>query len=88
VRGDRYVLRAYSPPVTIGGGVVLDPDPPRTATRTVAALESLPALAFDSARDRTRADREAVCAMVRRPGAAGLPIAALTSARRHRSSRA
>ena len=35
-RGDRYVVRAYSPPVTIGGGVVLDPHPPRGATRSAA----------------------------------------------------
>ncbi len=27
--GDRFVLRSYSPVSTIGGGVVLDPDPPR-----------------------------------------------------------
>jgi selenocysteine-specific elongation factor len=29
--GDRFVLRSYSPVVTIGGGVVLDPFPPRRA---------------------------------------------------------
>ncbi len=29
--GDRFVLRSYSPVVTIGGGVVLDPLPPRRA---------------------------------------------------------
>jgi selenocysteine-specific elongation factor len=33
-RGDRFILRAYSPPVTIGGGAVLDPHPPRGAIRT------------------------------------------------------
>jgi selenocysteine-specific elongation factor len=27
--GDRYVLRRYSPAVTIGGGAILDPNPPR-----------------------------------------------------------
>ena len=26
-RGDRFIIRAYSPPVTIGGGIVLDPAP-------------------------------------------------------------
>ena len=26
--GDRFVLRSYSPVTTIGGGIVLDPDPP------------------------------------------------------------
>ena len=37
-RGDRFIVRAYSPPVTIGGGVVLDPHPPRSAIRNMAAL--------------------------------------------------
>jgi selenocysteine-specific elongation factor len=35
-RGDRFILRAYSPPVTIAGGSVLDPAPPRTGVRTAA----------------------------------------------------
>jgi selenocysteine-specific elongation factor len=38
-RGDRYILRAYSPPLTIGGGEILDPAPPAGAIRTSAALE-------------------------------------------------
>jgi selenocysteine-specific elongation factor len=33
-RGDRFILRAYSPPVTMAGGEVLDPHPPRTGART------------------------------------------------------
>jgi selenocysteine-specific elongation factor len=36
-RGDRFILRAYSPPVTIGGGAVLDPMPARGGIRTPAA---------------------------------------------------
>jgi selenocysteine-specific elongation factor len=36
-RGDRFILRAYSPPITIAGGLVLDPQPPRGGTRTAAA---------------------------------------------------
>jgi selenocysteine-specific elongation factor len=35
-RGDRFILRAYSPPVTIAGGVVLDPAPARGPIRTVS----------------------------------------------------
>src|SRR5262249_45820189 len=31
---DRFVLRQYSPAFTIGGGVVLDPSPARSPTRT------------------------------------------------------
>ena len=37
-RGDRFILRAYSPTVTIGGGVVLDPQPPRSAIRNPAGI--------------------------------------------------
>ncbi len=33
-RGDRFILRAYSPLATIGGGVVLDPRPPRVSIRS------------------------------------------------------
>ena len=33
-RGDRFIIRAYSPPITIGGGVVLDPAPTRPGVRT------------------------------------------------------
>ena len=34
--GDRFVLRSYSPPRTIGGGRVLDPLPPRRSRATTA----------------------------------------------------
>ncbi len=40
-RGDRFVVRAYSPPITIGGGVVLDPDPLRGRLRSVAGARRL-----------------------------------------------
>ena len=40
-RGDRFILRSYSPLATIGGGVVLDPDPPRTGSRTRAGVGAL-----------------------------------------------
>jgi len=38
-RGDRVVLRACSPPVTIGGALVLDPEPPPGRLRRAAAIE-------------------------------------------------
>jgi selenocysteine-specific elongation factor len=44
-RGDRFILRAYSPPVTIGGGVVLDPMPPAAGLRRAATLARFQALA-------------------------------------------
>lgn len=40
-RGDRFVLRAYSPPVTIAGGVILDPFPPRGRLRSAVGLARL-----------------------------------------------
>ena len=40
-RGDRFILRAYSPLATIGGGVVLDPQPPRVSIRSATGGERL-----------------------------------------------
>jgi selenocysteine-specific elongation factor len=79
-RGDRYIVRAYSPPITIAGGLILDPAPPRGAVRTQAALDRIRRLDFDpAAGDRTAADMRAVVAMLADAGAMGLSIAALTS---------
>jgi selenocysteine-specific elongation factor len=79
-RGDRYILRAYSPPVTIAGGLILDPHPPRTAIRTAAALARCRRLAFDPAStDRADAEQRAVAAMVDDVGPAGLSLGAMTS---------
>lgn len=41
--GDSYILRAFSPQVTIGGGVTLDPFPPRRRRRNDEALQLLAA---------------------------------------------
>ena len=67
-RGDRYILRAYSPPVTIAGGVILDPAPPRTAIRTPAALERM-----------RRLEHDPVGAMIAERGSLGLPTRALVT---------
>ena len=40
-RGDRFILRAYSPPMTIAGGRILDPNPPRVGIRTEAGRSRL-----------------------------------------------
>ncbi len=37
-RRDRFVLRAYAPSVTIGGGIVLDPEPPASGVRRDRSL--------------------------------------------------
>jgi selenocysteine-specific elongation factor len=41
VPGDRFIIRQFSPVTTIGGGAVLDNDPPRPRGGDLAALESL-----------------------------------------------
>jgi selenocysteine-specific elongation factor len=79
-RGDRYILRAYSPPVTIAGGLILDPRPPRSAIRSRAALERAQALLFDPAvDDRAAAEQRAAAVMIVDAGQAALPLAALVS---------
>ena len=69
-RGDRFVLRAYSPAVTIGGGQVLDPDPPRVGVRTAAAAARFDALAVTGA----GADDLAIIRMIEDTGGSGLPV--------------
>ena len=70
-RGDRFIVRAYSPSVTIGGGRVLDPQPPREAIRTEAGRARLTSL------DDT-IDRAVITYVTERRGA-GLPRTALAS---------
>ncbi len=41
--GDSYIMRAFSPQVTVGGGVTLDPFPPRRRRRNDEALQLLEA---------------------------------------------
>ncbi|MBI1874364.1 MAG: selenocysteine-specific translation elongation factor [Acidobacteria bacterium] len=45
-RGDRFILRAYSPPVTIAGGQILDPTPPRSGLRTAGGRTRFERLRF------------------------------------------
>jgi selenocysteine-specific elongation factor len=79
-RGDRYILRAYSPPVTIAGGLILDPHPPRTAIRNPAALARCRRLDFDPASDDpVDVEQRGAVVMIEDAGPAGLPLAALTS---------
>jgi selenocysteine-specific elongation factor len=79
-RGDRYILRAYSPPITIAGGVILDPKPPRTAIRTAAALERCRRLDIDpGAGDRAEAELTAAAVMIEDAGDTGLPVPSLVT---------
>jgi selenocysteine-specific elongation factor len=42
--GDNFIVRSYSPQITVGGGAVIDPAPPRRRRRSAQALELLHAL--------------------------------------------
>ncbi|HVG83833.1 MAG TPA: selenocysteine-specific translation elongation factor [Vicinamibacterales bacterium] len=66
-RGDRVVLRSYSPPVTIGAAIVLDPAPAARGIRSQAGLGRL--------RELQQADASgAFAAMVRDRGLRGVPF--------------
>jgi selenocysteine-specific elongation factor len=69
-RGDRFIIRAYSPSITIGGGVVLDPHPPSTAIRTDAGWRRLHRL--DGGAAGAEAGDTAVAGFLEERGAAGL----------------
>jgi selenocysteine-specific elongation factor len=73
-RGDRFIIRSYSPLDTIGGGVVLDPHPGGAGVRTAAGRRRFAAL------DPDNSDRDAaLVAFVEGRGEAGLERRALTS---------
>ncbi|APG29050.1 selenocysteine-specific translation elongation factor [Syntrophotalea acetylenivorans] len=42
--GDNFIVRSYSPQITVGGGTVIDPAPPRRRRRSAQALELLHSL--------------------------------------------
>ena len=71
VRGDRFILRAYSPLTTIAGGVVLDPLPPRRGVRTPAGAARFAQLA------EGEPPSAVVMAMIDEADLAGLPIVQL-----------
>ena len=72
-RGDRFVMRAYSPPLTIAGGTVLDPRPPRGRLRSASGRARCQRLA---ATDDTAA---AVRVMVEESGGEGISRTDVTS---------
>ena len=71
-RGDRFVLRAYSPSVTIAGGRVLDPSPPRGRLRSHRGLVRLRRLNAPTGLP------ECVVVMVEETAGRGLPRAVLS----------
>ena len=78
-RGDRVIIRAYSPPDTIGGGVVLDPHPPRGGIRTEGARARFRELDPATAPDPDSAAERALLLMASEAAGAGVPVAALSS---------
>jgi selenocysteine-specific elongation factor len=80
-RGDRYILRAYSPAITIAGGHILDPKPPRTGIRAAGTTERCRRLDFapEAEAARTAADLRAAAVMIEDAGRAGLSTAALVT---------
>lgn len=74
-RRDRVILRSYSPLMTIGGGVVLDPLPPRPGVRTARGVARMAALAMIP---DVAADREAALdVFVSSAGPAGVSVPSL-----------
>ena len=78
-RGDRFILRAYSPPLTIAGGRVLDPQPPRVGIRTAAARLRLERLLDGMLVGDASAEDQALGVLVGERGLSGLPLPALVS---------
>lgn len=69
VRGDRFILRAYSPLATIAGGTVLDPLPPRRGARTPAGTARFAKLSEADPHAAT-----AVMVMIEEAELSGLPV--------------
>jgi selenocysteine-specific elongation factor len=69
---DRFVVRSYSPIVTIGGGTILDVDPPRVRRKGGALLRRLDVLEHGTPED-------VVAEHVRQRGTAGARLAALSA---------
>jgi selenocysteine-specific elongation factor len=58
--GDRYVIRSYSPAVTIGGGSILDPNPPKARRARAKMIEHLRIL--EQGRPTDRVERHLLAA--------------------------
>ena len=58
--GDRYVIRSYSPALTIGGGSILDPNPPKARRARAKMIEHLRIL--EQGRPTDRVERHLLAA--------------------------
>jgi selenocysteine-specific elongation factor len=77
-RGDRFVLRSYSPAVTIAGGQVLDPSPPSGGVRLAPTLDRFARLLAPLRGEPGALERDAHSVVVNEAGAQGIPADALT----------
>ncbi len=73
-RHDRFIIRAYSPPMTIGGGIVLDPAPTRAGIRSTEGRASLERLRINE-----KDEIAAILAMIAAAGLTGIDKRALVS---------
>ena len=72
-RGDRFIIRAYSPPITIGGGIVIDAAPMRPGVRSAEGKASLERLRIGGG------EIGALLAMIDSAGLAGVAKPSLVS---------
>ena len=77
VRGDRFILRAYSPPRTIAGGSIIDPAPPRIGTRSSAALARCKVLNIAPTEGAVTEQWRVILQLAEEAGDLGLPVASL-----------
>jgi len=76
-RGDRFVLRSYSPTVTVAGGRIADPAAPAGGVRLEPTLQRFATL-LAPLRGQANAETEAQALMVAETGPQGLAATALT----------
>jgi selenocysteine-specific elongation factor len=76
-RGDRIVLRSYSPVTTIAGGAILDPDAPRGGVRLAPTLLRLHRLLEPLLPGATTSELTAYGELIADAGRRGLPAADL-----------
>jgi selenocysteine-specific elongation factor len=76
-RGDRFVLRSYSPVATVAGGIVLDPDAPHGGVRLAPTLARLQQLLEPLASARQAPELAAHAVMVAETGRRGLAVSDL-----------
>jgi selenocysteine-specific elongation factor len=69
--GDRFIIRQFSPVVTVGGGVVLENAPPERARRTLDSIGYL--------KELTKGDKHALLARIGAAGPLGLAVAEAVS---------